>query len=104
MDTVDTNKWDRAHFGRILFDFTAQNSQELSVKKGDLVELVTETNPDDLSINDQDWLQVEDCQSSLRGLVPRSFIDTSIGLALATHDLEASSNCELTLKRVSCCG
>lgn len=68
-----------ARFGRTLFDFQAKNERELSLKRGDLVEM--------LELIDHNWARVEDCQSGLQGLVPLSYIDYSVGCAVAKRDV-----------------
>lgn len=68
-----------ARFGRTLFDFQAKNERELSLKRGDLVEM--------LELVDHNWARVEDCQSGLTGLVPLSYIDYSVGCAVARRDV-----------------
>lgn len=68
-----------ARFGRTLFDFQAKNERELSLKRGDLVEM--------LELIDHNWARVEDCQSGLQGLVPLSYIDYSVGCAVARRDV-----------------
>lgn len=66
-------------FGRALFDFQAKNERELSVRRGDLVEIV--------DVIDHNWANVEDCQSGLRGLVPLNHLDYSVGCAVAKRDV-----------------
>lgn len=68
-----------ARFGRALFDFQAKSGRELSLCRGDLVEL--------LEFLDHTWARVEDCQSGLQGLVPLNYIDVSVGCAVAKRDI-----------------
>lgn len=89
---VDLNRYQRAflakgaqltrrtvRFGRALFDFQAKSDRELSVRRGDLLEL--------LELIEHTWARVEDCQSGLQGLVPLSYIDYSVGCAVAKRDV-----------------
>lgn len=68
-------------FGKALFDFQAKNERELSLRRGDLVELIEMS-------NDHNWVRVEDCQSGLQGFVPLSYIDYSVGCAVAKRDVQ----------------
>lgn len=68
-------------FARVLFNFQARNETELSLRRGDLVELLDEL--------DQ-WAMAEDCQSGLQGLVPLSYLDSTIGCALARRDVASA--------------
>lgn len=68
-----------ARFGRALFNFQAKSERELSLKRGDLVELI--------EMLDHTWAQVEDCQSGLQGLVPLNYIDFGVGCAVAKRDV-----------------
>lgn len=86
---VDPHRYQRAlsrrpkspsnKFGRALFDFQAKSGRELSVRRGDLVEM--------LELLDHHWARVEDCQSGLQGLVPLNYIDYSVGCAVAKRDV-----------------
>jgi len=69
----------KARFGRALFDFQAKNEPEISLKRGDLVEI--------LEVLEHSWARVEDCQSGLQGLAPLSYIDYSVGCAVAKRDV-----------------
>lgn len=71
-----------ARFGRALFDFQAKSDRELSLKRGDLIEM--------LDFLDHTWVHVEDCQSGLRGLVPLNYIDYTVGCAVAKRDITHS--------------
>lgn len=73
-----------ARFGRALFNFQAKNERELSLERGDLVELLEVT-------RDRSWVKVEDCQSGLQGLVPLSYIDYSVGCAVAKRDVNTGA-------------
>lgn len=66
-------------FGRALFDFAAKNGQQLSLSRGDLIKI--------LKVPDHNWALVEDCQSGLQGLVPLSYLDYSVGCAVAKRDV-----------------
>lgn len=68
-----------SRFGRALFDFQAKSGRELSLRRGDLVEM--------LELLDHSWARVEDCQSGLQGLVPLNYIDYSVGCAVAKRDV-----------------
>lgn len=70
-------------FGRALFDFQAKNEREISLRRGDLVEL--------LELIDHSWARVEDCQSGLHGLVPLNYIDYSVGCAVAKRDVNSAA-------------
>lgn len=72
-------------FGRALYDFQAQSGQELSLRRGDLVELLE-------VLEGNKWARVEDCQSGLQGLVPLNYLDPSIGCAVAKRDVNTSSS------------
>lgn len=91
---IDLNRYERAfmlksararqqrnvtRFGRALFDFQAKSERELSLRRGDLVEM--------LELLDHTWARVEDCQSGLQGLVPLNYIDYSVGCAVAKRDV-----------------
>ena len=99
-DVVDLNRYERAlaakaasaasrraaersRFGCAKYDFMASDARELSVKRGDLVEL--------LEPLDENWLQVEDCQSGLQGLVPLAYLDISVGCAVAKRDVSSAA-------------
>lgn len=71
-------------FGRALFDFVAVAGEELSMRHGDLVELLEPTG--------HEWVRVEDCQSGLQGYVPFHYLDLSVGCALARRDVVAGRN------------
>ena len=74
-------------FGRVLYDFVAKEEAELSLRRGDLVELV------ELAAGrpGSGWARVEDCQSGLQGLVPLSYLDFRVGCAVAKRDVAMSS-------------
>lgn len=78
---------------RVLYDFHALSSRELSVKKGDIVIIERPIN--------HNWVEVEDSQSGLKGLVPRNYLDyDQEGVARAKFDFEAQTPVELQLKKV----
>lgn len=66
-------------FGRALFDFQAKNEQEISLRRGDLVEIIKAI--------DHNWALVEDCQSGLQGIAPLGYLDYSVGCAVAKRDV-----------------
>jgi hypothetical protein len=70
-------------FARALYDFSAKNDGELSMKRGDLVEVLE-------LLDGHDWARVEDCQSGLQGLVPFNYLDNKIGCAVAKRDVVSS--------------
>lgn len=70
---------DMIRFGRVLFNFQAKHDREISVRQGDLVEIN--------KVIDHNWALVEDCQSGLQGLVPLSYLDYSVGCAVAKRDV-----------------
>lgn len=71
-------------FCRAQYDFLAKNEGELSLKRGDLLELLE-------LLEGARWARVEDCQSGLQGLVPLAYLDHNIGCALAKRDVAARS-------------
>lgn len=83
--TSSTSANRRGKFGRALYDFQAKTDSELSLQRGDLVEMI------ELLDDANDWARVEDCQSGLTGLVPVSYIDFTVGCAVARRDVHASA-------------
>lgn len=80
-------------FGRALFDFQAKSGRELSLRRGDLVEM--------LELLDHNWARVEDCQSGLQGLVPLNYIDYSVGCAVAKRDVKGQQRVKTRLACVA---
>jgi sorbin and SH3 domain-containing protein 1 len=77
---------------RVLFDFLALATRELSVKKGDLVLINRPVN--------HNWVEVEDTYSGLIGLVPRTYLDfEQDGIAKAKFDFEAKTPVEISFKK-----
>ncbi|XP_054167060.1 uncharacterized protein LOC128964485 isoform X2 [Oppia nitens] len=99
---VQLDRYDKAYsgkenrqqrkLGRVLYDFQALASRELSVKKGDLVHI---NRP-----KDHNWVEVEDTYSGLIGLVPRTYLDLEQeGFAKAKFDFIAKTPVEVSFKR-----
>ncbi|XP_015794643.1 uncharacterized protein LOC107371164 isoform X2 [Tetranychus urticae] len=77
---------------RVLFDFHALSSREISAKKGDIVIIHRPVN--------HHWVEVEDSQSGLKGLVPRSYLDyEQEGIAKAKFDFDAKTAVEISFKK-----
>ena len=64
--SLGSSELSKALLAKVLYDFRAVYGRELSVKKGDIVIVIR-------SIN-SNWVEVEDIESGLKGLVPRNFI------------------------------
>jgi len=88
----DFRQYARIQLARVLYDFHAQSPRELSVKKGDILILRRPI--------DHNWLEVEDSQSGLKGMVPRNYLDCQQeGTARAKFDFEAKTPVEMELKK-----
>lgn len=81
---LGTSELSKALLAKVLYDFRAVYGRELSVKKGDIVIVIRSVN--------NNWVEVEDIESGLKGFVPRNFLDyEQEGLAKAKYDFEAST-------------
>ncbi|RWS30325.1 sorbin and SH3 domain-containing protein 2-like isoform X28, partial [Leptotrombidium deliense] len=88
----ETSQLEHNLLARVLFDFHALSSRELSAKKGDIVIVHRPVN--------HNWVEVEDSQSGLKGLVPRNYLDfEKEGSAKAKYDFEAKTPVEIQLKK-----
>ncbi|CAG2115385.1 unnamed protein product, partial [Medioppia subpectinata] len=86
------NRTQSRKMGRVLYDFQALATRELSVKKGDLVFI---NKP-----KDHNWVEVEDSYSGLIGLVPRTYLDLEQeGIAKAKFDFTAKTPVEISFKK-----
>ena len=80
-------------FAKVLRDFRAVRANEISVQKGDIVIIRKQI--------DYNWVEIEDCQSGLIGLVPRKYLDSEQeGLAKVKHTFIAKYPGEISLTRV----
>jgi len=81
-------------FARVLHDFQARSGAQISLRRGDLVEVLglLEAQAAEVggcpSATGARWANVEDCQSGLQGLVPLSHLDHSVGCAVAKRDVQ----------------
>ena len=80
-----------ANFARALYDFQASGEGEMSLRRGDLVELLGLVDSQ-AGAGQPGWANVEDCQSGLQGLVPLSYLDHSIGCAVAKRDVQSPAS------------
>ncbi|XP_074593207.1 uncharacterized protein LOC141848957 isoform X2 [Brevipalpus obovatus] len=77
---------------RVLFDFHALSGREISIKKGDIV-IITQP-------IDHNWVEIEDSQSGLKGLVPRNYLDyDQEGVAKALFDFQGKTSVEISFQK-----
>lgn len=83
----------RKLFAKVLRDFRAVRPNEISVQRGDIVIIRKQI--------DWNWVEIEDSQSGLIGLVPRKYLDSEQeGLAKVKHTFIAKYPNEISLTRV----
>ncbi|RWS09395.1 uncharacterized protein B4U79_04172 [Dinothrombium tinctorium] len=88
----DSSQLQQNLLARVIFDFHALSPRELSIKKGDIVIVHRPVN--------HNWVEVEDSQSGLKGLVPKNYLDFDReGSAKAKYDFDAKTPVEISLKK-----
>ena len=79
----------------MIYDFHPQNPNEIAVKKGEFITVRKTIN--------QNWVEVEDPNSGLVGIIPRNYVDfeQTLGMARAKYDFMAKTPVEVSFRKVS---